>query len=201
MIDYKLPIRFYQVGETHFDDSHVHTMVARTNSKLHTVGIRIETVSIERTGTKSQSYVSFNGKRAELESLLTSNGYQRGVSDKILRVFLVKIDLDGCYGSWTYDPDTNENLQAAVFITEQFNDNSDDAYAAQGYPKDCDTLLHELGHSLMWEADHVHGASPNFFHDDAQLLDDTITVHQRTRLRGEDQGRPNSVPNYLRRYP
>lgn len=201
-IDYRLPIQFYQVGRTHFEDSHILAMVARTNLKLQPVGIEIETLPIQRVGTVAQAYVSQSKqKEPELFDLLTSNGHQPLAIDRILRVFLVKADLDGCHGSWTYDPTDDDEYRAAIFITEQFRDNSDEAYVAQQHPASSDTLLHELGHSLMWEAVHEGSATPNFFHHQSDLLDDSITAEQRIRLRGEDLGRPANARNYLRPVP
>ncbi|PUB78743.1 MAG: hypothetical protein DBO99_06110 [gamma proteobacterium symbiont of Ctena orbiculata] len=197
-IDYILPIKFYRVGNTSFTDRQVEEMVARTNRKLTNVGIKIEIESISHINSISKAYISLKSKQNELKELLLQYGYQGATKDKFLRVFLVKLDIDEYLGSWSYDPDPNPEYQAAIFITELFNDNSDEAYEAQLYRKENDSLLHELGHTLMWESSHIGGVAANFFHELAELTDDSITPQQSLRLRGEDPGRPADAPNYLR---
>ncbi len=99
--------------------------------------------------------------------------------------------------SWTYDPINDDNWEGAIFITELFNDNSDEAYETRGYLASNDSLLHELGHVLMQEANHFQGSSKNFFHEKSEETDDSITQTQIKRLRGEDSSRPADAPNYL----
>ena len=206
---YKLPIQFFRVGGTCFSDQQIKDMVARTNSKLtkNNVGITIEEVgSTIHINKKEMAYVGAhhpedltNPKTLELRALLV-NG-QQTCANKTLRVFLIKAELDQNYGAWTYDPINDDDLEGAIFITELFNDNSDEAYEAQGYLASNDSLLHELGHVLMQEAKHFQGNSKNFFHEMAEATDDSITTAQVKAMRGENTNRTSDAPNYLRPTP
>ena len=191
------------MGGASFSDLQIKDMVARTNSKLakNNVGITIEEVgSTIHINKKEFAYVAADDptnlaspKTQELRDLL-DNGQQAG-TDKTLRVFLIKTELDSNHGSWTYDPINDDDLEGAIFITELFNDNSDEAYEAQGYLASNDSLLHELGHVLMQEASHFDKDQFNYFHKYSEKTDDSITTEQIERLRGEDSGRVPDSPN------
>ena len=89
-------------------------------------------------------------------------------ANKLVRIFFVKADLDNTprNDSWTYDPLLDPQAEdlwgGAIFITELFNDNSNDRYEDMGYLKTNDTLLHELGHVLMQEENHYAGPQRSF---------------------------------------
>ena len=187
-IDKVLPIKVYRVGGTCFTSSQVADMIARTNRKLYqnNTGIRIELKEEVDVPEKSWAYISeaTDKKNDELYQLLSQNG---AGPNKTLRLFLVKTHLGG-HGSWTYDPITDLDPDVwggAIFITELYNDNDDLRYADLGFLPSNDSLLHELGHVLMQESTHYNGSQLNFFHDSAEMTDDTIFPQQVFRMRGE----------------
>ncbi|MEW8050187.1 MAG: hypothetical protein AB2809_07400 [Candidatus Thiodiazotropha sp.] len=99
-----------------------------------------------------------------------------------IRIFLVKADLDHRNDSWTYDPlEDSANTAVwggAIFITELFNDNSDERYVDMGYLPTNDSLLHEIGHVLLQDKRHYNGPKNNFFHAKSEMTDDTIHSSQ-----------------------
>ena len=185
-IDFKLPVSVYRVGQTCFSSNQVTSMVDRTNSKLATAGIEITIDSRANVPDDELAYVyqGIPNGYDNLVRLLTDNG---SGPNKQLRVFLVKVDFDYRNDSWTYDPvadSADEDIWGgAIFITELYNENTDSVYRDLGYPPSSDSLLHEIGHVLMREANHYNGPQRNFFHEDALKLDDTIFPSQISKLR------------------
>ncbi len=196
-IDLILPINVYRVGGTCFHSSQVTGMIARTNRKLNAndTGIQIEVQREAVIPDKSMAYVNDvdEKKYKQLEKLLLNGAGP----EKYLRLFLVKAHVTGGYGSWTYDPISElsnaDVWSGAIFITELYNDNDDDRYVDLGLDPSNDSLLHELGHVLMQEGAHYNDRSgKNFFHEKAEMTDDTIFPFQVLRMRGEAL-----IPNYL----
>ncbi|MCG7872450.1 MAG: hypothetical protein JAZ11_10160 [Candidatus Thiodiazotropha lotti] len=199
VIDLELPVWIYRVGETCFSNDQIRAMINRTNKKLSPCGIE---VVIERTSeVKENSYAYVN--------VDTEAGYQnhvdllksyRPIAESRLRIFLVKADISYQHGSWTYDPiaspQDEEIWRGAIFITELFNNNSDQSYVDMGYLPNNDSLLHEIGHVLMQEKDHYDGPHSNFFHSRAEMTDDTIFPSQIHRMRDTLR---NSPHDYLTR--
>lgn len=195
-IDFILPINVYYVGGAGFSKKQVRDMIARTNRKLYSnnTGILIELQDEIIIPNKSMAYVDdVDAKRSKQLEKLLLNG---SGANKFLRLFLVKTHVPERHGSWTYDPVSDCNIVdvwgGAIFITELFNDNNDKRYVDLGLLQSNDTLLHELGHVLMQEGTHYTGTAKNFFHEKAELTDDTILPFQVSRMRGEAP-----IPNYL----
>ena len=203
-IDLHLPVLVYRVGGTAFLKDQVKEMIHRTNEKLYEQNTGIKIVwenDIEIVTEKSFAYVYYDQDVGymNLRELL-KNGADSGK----LRIFLVKVDVSEHSGSWTYDPidsvesDEYPNLwRGAIFITEQFNDNSDQRYKDMGYPESSDTLLHELGHVLMQDETHYSGDKYNFMHELPEYLDSTIFPSQVSRMRGDPKPRQRHTPYYL----
>jgi len=185
-IDLELPVCVYRVGDTAFSDDQVAWMITRTNCKLKVARIRVVVEKTVDIAVKTLAYVDdVEGPQQNIYQLLA---YGAGpVDDKTLRIFLVKNHIRTCDGSWTYDPvdepDDEYLWGGAIFITELYNDNSDECYYQLGYPETSDSLLHELGHVLMQQKEHYDGPYCNFLHIESAQLDDTIFADQIERMR------------------
>jgi len=173
----EIPLEFFRVKGVPFSDLDIAAMTARTTAKLRRARLRIKVLGITEIGPADLAKVDSQN----IETLLSY-----GDPVNTIRVFLVSEDLDYQNDSWTYDPllePAGIHWKNAIFITDRFSKNDDQHYEDLGYLPSADTLLHELGHVLMQEATHVFGPKTNFFHEDSEFADDTLTREQIDALR------------------
>lgn len=175
----ELPVQIYRVASVSFSNAQVQKMLQRTNLKLSKAGIRIVMPDkIKQIPRPDLAVIN----EYNIENIL------RYGSLSSLRIFLVQKDAQYGNESWTYDPVYDKTApsfwRGAIFITEIWADNSNRSYAQGGFQPTADTLLHELGHVLMQQADHLKDRrNNNFMHNWAEHLDDTITPAQVLRMR------------------
>jgi hypothetical protein len=174
-----LPVVVYRVGNTCFSEKQAQAMIDFTNEKLEANGAGIEIVmrQYEHIDEPLWAYVTQDDYSHNVWDLLDQTRHAT-----MLRIFLVKVNVEQNYGSWSFVAH-DEWYRGTVFVTELYNDNSPEVYTAMGLLEGNDSLLHELGHVLMHEENHYNGHRLNFFHEQPERTDDTMFEDQIRRMR------------------
>ncbi len=174
----RVPLQIVRVGSAAFSRAQIDAMLSRTNRKLAPAGIAVFEYSYDELGPETLSDVTAEN----IETIL-----QHRAESGLLRLFLIREDRYYGLQSWTYDPYDLATYppfyRGAIFITQAFNENSDEHYVQMGYQPTNDTLLHELGHVLMQSGDHYREQVDNFFHESGDRTNDAMTDEQIARLR------------------